>query len=231
MARARGQPGERHAGARTLARVARDAANPALTIVRITGERAVRVPTADAEALHLRAGLIVDSALHAAIARAADFARLHRLAMGWVNRRALSRAVVEKKAQAKGFEHTVVARLLAEFERTGLINDAQLAREGAQAIVTRKPAGQPLIIARLTRRGVDESDAAHAADLALRGRDALADAVSLVRARLGRTRAAAVVNTPQTRRRLLGLLARRGFDDDTACEAVDSVLGREDEET
>lgn len=227
MARARAQPDG--APTPTVMRVARDAKNPAITVVRVAGGRGARVATVDAEALGLRVGLRVDGTLRDALRRAADYARLHRLAMGWVNRAALSRAVLERKAQAKGFEHTVVARLVAEFERIGLIDDPRLAREGAHAIVNRRPAGEPLIVARLTRRGVDEDEARRAADGALRGRDALADAVSLVRARLGRSRTPAALNTPQTRRRLLGLLARRGFDEDTAREAVDRVLGREEE--
>jgi regulatory protein len=130
---------------------------------------------------------------------------------------------MQQRAVLKGYSQPVIARLLEELSCVDLINDTKLARTLAEGELMRKPAAAPLLLHKLARRGVDEDLAEHAASAALRGRDTLQDAIALIEAKA--QRAARAVDLLALRRRLFGLLARRGFDEETALRALDRTMG------
>lgn len=192
-----------------------------LVTVRAGRRRWVVLP-GDAPALALATGATLTSEIESVLDRAAEYCTLRAAAVQWVNKQALSRAVIEKRAAGKGFTHEAVTRLLVEFSALGLIDDAGLARQAASAEVARKPIGPSLLLARLERRGI-ESELAETATMAeLGGRDLLADAMVLVRKKLGQEGG---VDDAGTRRRIAGLLARRGFDAELAERAITAVMG------
>lgn len=171
------------------------------------------------------AGVAADETLIARVAAADEWVRVRAMMAGWLDKAALSRAVVEKRAAAKGFSHELIQRLLAEFAGLGLIDDAAVAVAATEHELRRKPAGPGLLREKLVRRGINEDLAEDVASAATAGRDLVADAVTLCRARLN---LASMKRDPEAaRRKLFGLLERRGFEEDLAMAAIERVLGPE----
>jgi regulatory protein len=202
-----------------------------------------RVPVADATTHGWTVGRVLTEADCAVLAESHQFVIARAAAVRWLNRTALTRAVVEKKCADKGFAAVTVKRLLADLTRLGLINDAALAENLADASLRRRPIGEALITERLVRRGVDAELAETATANAARadGRSELDRAVELAertagkQARLlgrpgGRGAARSARRADATlRRRVAGALARAGFDEATLADALERVLGPEPE--
>jgi regulatory protein len=204
--------------------------NAALLVVRAGRTVLAVISRADAQRLDLaegQAGIAAGEQLIARLAEADEYIRARTAMAAWIDKAPLSRAVVEKKAAAKGFSHDLIQRLLAEFAGLGLINDAELAVAATEHELHRKPAGTGLLRDKLVRRGIEEDLAESVASRATAGRDLLADAVALCRSRmaLGSMKADPVA----ARRKLFGLLGRRGFEEEVAVAAIERVLGPESE--
>lgn len=188
------------------------------------------VSRADATRLGLDegvAGIAADEALIAGLAEADEWIRARAMMAGWLDRTALSQAVVEKRAAAKGFSHGLIQRLLKEFVGLGLIDDAAVAIAATEHELRRKPAGPRLLREKLVRRGIDEDLADGVASAATAGRDLFADAVALCGARMSLT--SMKCDPVAARRKLFGLLGRRGFEEEVAAAAIERVLGPERE--
>ncbi|MBL8745986.1 MAG: RecX family transcriptional regulator [Phycisphaerae bacterium] len=133
------------------------------------------------------------------------------------------------RLKRRGVKPDKAERLVASLEHKGEVDDARFAELLARSILRDKPAGARLIRSKLREKHVDRETARHATSAALQGRDALSDAIMLARSRL-RAMGAAVDDRTKARR-LLGLLARRGFEEDTAMSAVRSLLRLQDAES
>ncbi len=170
-------------------------------------------------------GVVADEGLIARLAEADECVRARAAMADWLDKAALSRAVVEKRAAAKGFSHELIQRLLVEFAALGLIDDAAVAVAATEHELRRKPAGTQLLREKLVRRGIDEDLAEDVASAATAGRDLVADAAALCEARM---KLASMRGDPvAARRKLFGLLGRRGFEQEVAMTAIDRVLGPE----
>lgn len=125
----------------------------------------------------------------------------------------------------RGVVKELAERIAGDLERAGLIDDRALAEATVRNQVERKPVGPGFLQARLARQGVPRQIAADAVRQGLAGRDALADATGLVKARLarGNTREE---DPRKARARLVAWLARRGFDPDVCFRAVDAAMPR-----
>jgi SOS response regulatory protein OraA/RecX len=199
-----------------------------------------RVPVADAAAHGWTFGRQLSEAECRVLAESHQFVLARAAAVRWLNRTALTRAVVEKKCAAKGFSAGNVKRLLADLERLGLLNDAALAANFAEAGLRRRPVGEALIAERLVRRGVAADIAEQATRQAAQtdGRSEVERAVELAERTAGkqnrllqrpRTARPPAVLDRTLRRRVAGALARAGFDEVVAAEALERVLGPEPE--
>jgi len=197
-----------------------------LLVIRIGRAVLGTVTRRDAAALGLEegaSGVAADEGLISAIADADEYVRCRGFLVRAINKAPLTRAVAEKRAADKGFSHGLIQRLLGEFGKLGLINDEQVARAAAAGELARKPAGTGLVRDKLLRRGVEEDLAEAVAEEATAGRDLLADAIALCRQRVGR--ASMQRDATAARRRLFGLLGRRGFELEVAERAIEAVLG------
>lgn len=110
--------------------------------------------------------------------------------------------------------------VLEELTRAKLLGDAAFADETARLEASRKPASDEFLASRIVSKGVDERTAARATARAVEGVSELdrAKALAMRSRRAGPDPIAA-------RRRLLGVLMRRGFDAETAAAAADHALG------
>ncbi|HEX5493748.1 MAG TPA: regulatory protein RecX [Mycobacteriales bacterium] len=122
-----------------------------------------------------------------------------------------------------GVADEVAARVLERFAEVGLIDDEAFARAWVDSRHHGRGLARRTLATELRRRGVDEPTVRAAVD----GLDATVEdgtARALVARRLGSTRGLA----PQARaRRLVGMLARKGYPPGTAFRVVREALERE----
>lgn len=151
-----------------------------------------------------------------------DPEKARALAVRVLTHRARSRRELVDRLTTKGVEPALAEATADRCAELRLIDDHALAESLAHRILADRPAGRAYIAARLRRRGIPDDTARAAIDEALSRRDADADALRVARAR-AKTFPPSLERTAATRR-LIGALARRGFDPDTARQAVETVL-------
>lgn len=190
------------------------------------GERSVAF-TLDgvaAESLRLMPGDAWTDELAARVRGALELDRAKRDAMNSLSRAPMSRRRLMGKLRDRGYEETVAAAVADELARLGLIDDRALAEAAARSMVQRRPAGARFIEMKLREKGFDGTLAREVAAAALSERDPVEDALVLAR-----KKSAAMPGTldgEARRRRIYGMLARRGFAPDV-CRAVVERVERE----
>lgn len=141
---------------------------------------------------------------------------------------AWSRAELVARLVRRGFAEELAQAAVAHLEHLGFTSDAKLAVSAVDAELRKKPAGRKLLEHKLSARGLSPDLAAHAIDAALADSSESQRAQALVMDELARRGG---VIDDATRRRVAALLARRGFDEETALNAVAAVLGPASEPT
>ncbi|MFE7801962.1 recombination regulator RecX [Nocardia sp. NPDC057440] len=135
--------------------------------------------------------------------------------------RARSRAELAQRLAAKGFTPEVTEAALDRLAEVGLINDAAFAEEWVHARHTFSGKGKQALARELRRKGVAPSDSAPALD-AITSDDEESRAVELVRRKLRSM--PADLDRDKAIRRLVGMLARRGYNQSTAYQVVKAEL-------
>lgn len=135
--------------------------------------------------------------------------------------RARSRADLEKKLAQRNVPDDVALRLLDRFEEVGLVDDAAFARDW----VAERQAGRGLarraLAQELRKKGIDDTVAREALDEV--DPEAEVEAARLlVRRKLRSLRS---LEEPVVVRRLVGMLARKGYDSGVSYRVVREELG------
>jgi regulatory protein len=138
--------------------------------------------------------------------------------------RARTRAELAAQLARRGYPDDVSARVLDRLSGVGLVNDADFAERWVQSRRLRAGKGKRALAADLRAKGIDDDVVAAALD----GIDAAAErdrAVELVRARLRRV----TLDGDQMKvaRRLVAMLARRGYSQAMAFDVVGIEMGLE----
>lgn len=189
---------------------------PAWRTVIVGGRVAARLLAASAHHLGLEPGLpwspeLAARALHQG---ALDRCRAHAIAV--LAPRALSRAELAGRLASRGHAPRVIEPTLERLAHDRLIDDEAFARAIVESSDTHRPAGAALLRHRLLKRGVPEPLVERI--LSARSSNPIDDAL---RALADTSRPADADLPPAARaRRYLTRLARRGFDEDVAREAV-----------
>lgn len=170
--------------------------------------------------LGLKVGQTWDEALAGRVADAAVFDKAMRAAMQRLNRRALSRRQLERKLSDLGFEDTVRARVRDRLLELGVLDDEALGRAVIRQLQSRKAAGPRLLRNKLMQRGLDQQLVDRLVDASLETGDQVSQAVALVQQKLT---SMARLDVQVRRRRLWGMLARRGFESETIESALQQV--------
>ncbi|MCI0362635.1 MAG: recombination regulator RecX [Phycisphaerales bacterium] len=190
------------------------------------GRRAVATLRAsDVAALEIRIGGVWTAALGAKVEREAAAAKARKQAMKMIARRAYSRGQLAEALERKGYEAEIARRVVDELAADRWIDDEAYARGVAVAIGSRKAAGARLMEAKLAGRKIESELAERVAREAASELGTVDAAEELVRRQMKvwtRLKPVAI------RRRIEGLLSRRGFDEDVI-EAVLSRLNDRDE--
>jgi len=198
------------------------------TMVRVGRRRAGMIESMRVAEL----GVAVGAAWTAEMARAADEAEryvgLRLFAVRSLSRRALSRGQAAERLAARLMKREpeleraearrLAERVAGEMAAIGLIDDAALAADVAATLARRGKTGQRLAEVKLRSKRIAPALAKHAATEAYVEVDALEQATALARSRVERMREKP--DRDALVRRLVGLLARRGFDGRVAFEAA-----------
>lgn len=171
-------------------------------------------------------GLVVDQSWDEAIAAkvhaAADYDRAYRAAATRLNRCQLSTYQLSQKLSQLGHSTLVLNRVIARLTDLGFLNDHALGQAIIQSIMSRKPAGPRFLRAKLRQRGLpDDLVDRLIQENKVDAQTAVDQATALVHQRLKTM--PAKLNPAVRRRRLWGLLARRGFDPDTIEQALSQL--------
>lgn len=143
-------------------------------------------------------------------------------AMAALSSRLQGRAELRKKLMRRGYGDAVVDAVLEDLARLGYLDDERFAKTKALSAAQHKHHGRRRAFAELMKSGVrgDVADKALAEVYAEHDSTAVARELSLKQLpRLKKLEPAAA------RRRLVGMLQRRGFDYDAIKPVVDEVLG------
>ena len=147
-------------------------------------------------------------------------------ALNRLNRRAMSRHDLDFKLKKLGYEQSVRQSVLDRLTEMGCLDDRAYGRALIDATMRLKPAGPQLLRQKLFQKGIDRSLIEKLVGEATDAQDLAPGAVELARKKL-RTMQRLDIQT--RKRRLYGLLARRGFNPDTI-SSVMAELGDEIQE-
>ncbi|HTX95880.1 MAG TPA: recombination regulator RecX [Mycobacterium sp.] len=143
--------------------------------------------------------------------------------------RAHTRAELSGQLSKRGYPDDVTERVLDRLAAVGLVDDTDFAQQWLQSRRANAGKSKRALAAELHTKGVDSD----VITTALAGIDAGAErdrAEQLVRARLRReTLAPDSTDDARVSRRLVGMLARRGYSQNLACEVVLAELAAERE--
>ncbi|MGQ4614877.1 recombination regulator RecX [Nocardia sp. R7R-8] len=135
--------------------------------------------------------------------------------------RARSRAELARRLAAKGYSPEVSERALDRLGAVGLVDDAAFAEQWVHSRHTFSGKGKQALAQELRRKGVAQSDAVAALDAITTG-DEETRAAELVRRKLRSL--PPDLDQDKMIRRLVGMLARRGYGRSTAYRVVKAEL-------
>ncbi|MBX3357748.1 MAG: regulatory protein RecX [Phycisphaeraceae bacterium] len=196
--------------------------DPDRVTVRIGRAKFGPIDRRDAEELGLRPGVEWTRTLAGQVAAAQARAGARRYALRALAARPMSRRELTDRMTARGCNALAAESVAARLEDLGLIDDAAFAQSYVRSQLARKPAGKALLVAKLMQKRIEPGTARRAVETALKGTDQAAAAAVLAQKRA--LRMSPELGRDVVRRRLMGLLARRGFDGEVCRGAVDIAM-------
>lgn len=167
----------------------------------------------------LEPGTELDDARLARLGLASTGEAAHEAALGLLAHRARSAAEIRQRLERRGFEANTVAAEIERLQRAGLLDDGAFANAWVAERAALSPRGKRLLHSELRQRGI----AAELSEAAVAGIDDTETATALA------LRRAARVDTADFRlfaSRIGAFLMRRGFDHETAEQAVRTAWER-----
>ncbi|MCZ4587189.1 recombination regulator RecX [Rhodococcus opacus] len=141
--------------------------------------------------------------------------------------RARSRAELAERLAKKGYSPEIAERVLDRLTEIGLVNDADFAQQWVHSRHTYSGKGKRALALELRRKGIGQEDATEAL-AQIDSEDERARATELVEKKL---RTVSADDRDRAVRRLVSMLARRGFPQGMAFEVVKEQLDRAGAET
>lgn len=145
-------------------------------------------------------------------------------AMSYLQLRLHSRAELAKKLSRREYGEQVIAQVLDDLQRLGYVDDARFAKTKALSAAQHKQHGRRRALMELAKAGVERETASRAVEDVYDPHDSLAVARNLAQKKAASLRK---LDPVVARRRLAGMLARRGFEYETIRPVIDEVIGYE----
>ncbi|MEM7681999.1 MAG: regulatory protein RecX [Planctomycetota bacterium] len=203
--------------------------NPAKSLVKVGAKVVARVATSRVGELGLETGVPWTAELAQRVEACAQADLAASAAARALGRRAKSRRKVDQDLRRKDFDENARAAALDRMEALGAIDDRALGESLVRQALNRKPAGPRYLQAKLQAAGLDRSLADELSRKAgeSRSETGLEGARALVAVRL---RGMRNLEMDVKRRRLYGMLARRGFDPDVIRQALSELARPSDDD-
>ncbi len=195
------------------------ARNPNMREVRVDGRRIAVIRAADAEMLALHVGRKWSKALASRLAEAVEEDRVRKTAMSLLGKRAYSHSQLVERLLRRTDDAAMARRIADEAQLNGWLNDAAFAADVVRSTNRAGQVGRRLLSKKLESKGVNATTIARviASESPLDERQA---AWELARKRIVTMSAL----SPQAMtRRLAGLLARKGFEDDVIEHTIERL--------
>ena len=200
------------------------ARDPNLRRIKVDGQTVATLRVGDVTDLRLAVDLAWTKTLAQRVERALTLDTARRDALALLSARVLSTKALTERLRRRGHAESIIKQVVGDVRRDGWLNERAYAEEIVHSTTRRRPAGRALLDQKLAQRGVEPTVAGRVARAAADAQDDRAAAYSLARRRLATMGSIA----PEAAlRRLAGLLARRGFDEEvieTAIERVRTLL-------
>lgn len=143
-------------------------------------------------------------------------------AMKFLQRRMHSRSELLRKLVKQEYTPATVEEVLADLQRMGYVDDERFAQAKAMSAAQHRQHGRNRAMVELLRKGVERETARSAVQAVYEGTDSLGIARKLASKRAASLRR---LEPMVARRRLAGMLARRGFEYEVVKPVIDEVLG------
>jgi len=148
-------------------------------------------------------------------------------AMKYLQSRMHSRAELRRKLLRREFANQIIEGILNDLTRLGYLDDAKFATAKAQSAADRKHHGRRRAYMELMKSGVKKEVANQVLENVYSQTDSTATARTLIEKKLpAMKRLESIV----ARRRLAGMLMRRGFDYETIKPLIDKALGNQNDD-
>jgi len=144
-------------------------------------------------------------------------------AMKYLSGRLHSAAELKRKLLRQEYSPAMIDEILEELKRLGYIDDARFAKTKALSAAQHKHHGPRRAMVELMKAGVKKDVAQGAVGEVYESNDNVAEARRLAEKQVERLKK---LEPPLARRRLIGMLSRRGFDYDCIKPVVEEMLGR-----
>jgi regulatory protein len=133
-----------------------------------------------------------------------------------------ARVELRRKLIGREYSESMVDEVLTDLTRLGYVDDARFAKTVTLAAAEHRQHGRQRAMVELLRRGVEGETARRAVQDVYDATDSLA-----IARRLAKKRASSLqrLDPIVARRRLAGMLARRGFEYDVVKPVIDELLG------
>ncbi len=146
-------------------------------------------------------------------------------AMRYLSGRLHSREELRKKLSRQEYSAPLIDEVLEELKRLGYLDDERFAKTKALSAAQHKHHGPRRAMMELMRAGVKKDVAEVAVGEVYESNDNVAEARKLAMKQAERLRK---LDPQVAKRRLVGMLARRGFDYDSIRPVIEEVLGRDE---
>ncbi len=207
------------------------AAGSSRHVIHVNGKPIGTLPAKVITRLGLKVGLPYDEMIKGAVDEALRFDKAIQAGVKRVAKKPLSEAELRQHLADDGYDQTMIDRVIKRLIELTLVNDAALCLQVIEHLNAKRPAGPALIREKLLARKVPESTVERMLGDIQSTREetsgitpALSQAYSLARDKV-----IAMQDLPADakRRRLAGLLARRGFDEELIRQIVNDLLPEE----
>lgn len=143
-------------------------------------------------------------------------------AMRFIEKRMQSRKELEQKLTRQEYGPTIIQSVIEQLIEMNYVNDARFAESRAESAATYKHHGPNRARMELAKKGIDRETARRAVEEVYEGHDTTATARALA---VKKMKSLARLEPHVARRRLMGMLLRRGFTFDTIKPVIEEAIG------
>ena len=155
-----------------------------------------------------------------AVDREKEIQKARDASLKYLSARARSVHEMREKLRQKEISEEVVDQVVADLERLKLLDDREFARNWVESRMRNRPAGALKLAQELRKKGIDKAVIDDLLEEFGEALDSIETATALLRRQKWRY---AGLEEVKAKRRMLGFLARRGYESGTVYKAIDKV--------